>query len=364
MGAVSQREVRAVGLGFSLLLAYIGLVLASGLVELREFTRLAALYLSVTSGIWILAGFLAIVWLLVTHGLKPGGDPSPINLLTRVIGARWHRDRLLSLFWPPLLFALLMASFNAFKQFVLPHAGFAYDAAFAGVDRALFLGDDAWVFSHRILPSPWISLLLDRAYHAWFLPVTLGVVLCAFLPASSWRLRTQYLLSYMAIWILLGSFIAFALPAAGPCFYSELIQPAPNFDGLLAKLNADQAIVTQSNPDGKFFALFHQAKLLDAMGAKTLIVGGGISAMPSVHNALAVLFALVSSRVHWLAGALMWAYAAIIWVGSIHLGWHYAIDGVVAAGLTLAIWRATGRIANWLERPAPPVAATAPAPAL
>ena len=45
-------------------------------------------------------------------------------------------------------------------------------------------------------------------------------------------------------------------------------------------------------------------------------------------------------------------YAALIWLGSIHLGWHYAIDGLASFGLALLIWPAMGRVADWLDRPA------------
>ncbi len=73
--------------------------------------------------------------------------------------------------------------------------------------------------------------------------------------------------------------------------------------------------------------------------------------MPSVHNALAVLFALAAFRIHRTIGWLFAAYAGLIWFGSIYLGWHYAVDGLVAAALTLGIWRVSGRIADMLENP-------------
>jgi hypothetical protein len=45
--------------------------------------------------------------------------------------------------------------------------------------------------------------------------------------------------------------------------------------------------------------------------------------------------------------------AAVILVGSVHLGWHYAIDGYAAIVGTLVIWcgvgkmiRRSGRVAN------------------
>jgi membrane-associated phospholipid phosphatase len=93
-----------------------------------------------------------------------------------------------------------------------------------------------------------------------------------------------------------------------------------------------------------------------------LMVGGGISAMPSVHNALAALFALAAFQLNRAAGWIAASYAALIWIGSIHLGWHYALDGVVAFALTYGIWIVCGRIAAALDkqpeadRPAPALA--------
>ena len=64
--------------------------------------------------------------------------------------------------------------------------------------------------------------------------------------------------------------------------------------------------------------------------------------MPSVHNGLAALFALAASRLNRIAGWALWAYAALIWLGSIHLGWHYALDGIVGIALTYGIWIVCG----------------------
>jgi hypothetical protein len=101
-----------------------------------------------------------------------------------------------------------------------------------------------------------------------------------------------------------------------------------------------------------FKAFDNQAILLGARGSTHLTVGGGISAMPSVHNGLAVLFSIAAFKIDRTAGWVFAAYALLIWIGSIHLGWHYALDGLVSAALTILIWRAMGKVADWLDRPA------------
>ena len=64
--------------------------------------------------------------------------------------------------------------------------------------------------------------------------------------------------------------------------------------------------------------------------------------MPSMHNAQAVLFVAVSYCLNRRLGNIMLAYAIIIFVGSIHLAWHYAIDGIVGALCALVIWWIAG----------------------
>ena len=71
----------------------------------------------------------------------------------------------------------------------------------------------------------------------------------------------------------------------------------------------------------------------------------GISAMPSMHNASALLFALAGYQVSRFAGRLLSAH-------SIHLGWHYAVDSYLAWTLTLVIWFAVWPIARWWHRTA------------
>lgn len=75
-----------------------------------------------------------------------------------------------------------------------------------------------------------------------------------------------------------------------------------------------------------------------------LDVGNGISAMPSLHVGGATLCALLGCRTNERLGIALGAYAVILMIGSVHLGWHYAIDGYVAVLGTLAIWWAVGAV--------------------
>jgi membrane-associated phospholipid phosphatase len=77
----------------------------------------------------------------------------------------------------------------------------------------------------------------------------------------------------------------------------------------------------------------------------------GISAMPSMHVGTSVLFAILgfSAGKKWL-GYLMSAFAFLIFIGSIHLGWHYAIDGYAGAAIAVACWWVSGKIVEWDRR--------------
>jgi hypothetical protein len=320
------------------------MVLLSGRVDVGQFGQLFRFYVTTASALWVLVGFFWIVTVLFKGRPVDGVGPGPFTVLATALRNRWAYDRFLSTFWPPLLFAALLTSFNAFKQMILPAAGFGYDPFLAGLDRTIAFGHDPWELTHAAFSAPWMTVVIDLFYHGWFAPMSLGVIACAWLPRTSYRLRTQYCLSYIAVWILIGSILAFALPAGGPCFYPSIVGPS-SFDALVSEL-ARVEQVTGSN----LLALSNQAMLLKSASGDELIIGGGISAMPSVHNALSLLFALAAFRIRPVFGILMGAYALLIWIGSIHLGWHYAIDGIAAGLLVLPIWSIAGRIADSFDR--------------
>ena len=332
--------MRAAGLGTAIIACYLALVLASGRVDPADFGLLFLFYLRTAASLWLIVGLGGLLWLLWTGRPRAGEPARPLAMVADWLRSRWARDRLVSLLWPPLAVRDLDRLVQRLQADHPAAAGFRFDPLFAEMDRWLFLGIDPWRISHGLFGSPTATLIFDRAYHAWFVPMALGLMICAWLPSASFRLRTQYLLSYIMMWIGVGSVLAFLLPAAGPCFYETFAGPSPTFQAMMAKLAADQAALA-----APVSALTFQDALLGVFGNESLAVGGGISAMPSVHNGLAALFALAAFRINRKAGWVMTFYAAAIWIGSIHLGWHYAIDGFAAFALAWGIWRVAGRIA-------------------
>jgi hypothetical protein len=347
MGDTANRMMRASPL--ILAIGYAVGVIALSRGNVGEFVQLFKVYAWTMYPLWFLVGMLILLLGRLRNDLL-GRPHSSLAHARAFLANRWATDRWLSVVTPPLTVSILLCTFNVYKQIELPTAGFRAEPYLAFIDQQLF-GADAWMITHWLFSSPWITEALDLAYHAWFLPMTLGVVLCSFARPGS-RLAWRYLISYVLLWIVLGTVVAYLVPASGPCFYQYFHPDAARFSqltGLLAQ--QDQFLRAHGL---QLRAVEYQHLLLHDFRSSSLALGAGISAMPSLHNAMAVLFACAAYHVDRRAGRLFSAYAVLIWIGSIHLGWHYAIDGVVAAVLTLSIWKGTGLIRS--TRPRLPIA--------
>jgi hypothetical protein len=66
-----------------------------------------------------------------------------------------------------------------------------------------------------------------------------------------------------------------------------------------------------------------------------------------MHNGTALLFALAGFKVNRTMGWLLAGHAALIFIGSVHLAWHYAVDSYAAWALILLLWWMMGPVARW-----------------
>jgi len=220
--------------------------------------------------------------------------------------------------------------------------GFSYDKTFADWDRVLFFGHDAWQITHGLFGTPLATALFEACYVFWFFLMWGSILLCIAKP-DMFRLRAQFMVAFMLSWIVIGSVAAFGLASAGPCFYQHIFGD-PHFAPLMTRLEQLRPQVP-----GGMFSLELQNYPWNGFAHRSTNFGMGLSAMPSMHVAIAVLMALGAFRIGRLLGVLMTVFALLIWIGSIHLGWHYAVDGIVATFMMLAVWAFAGFVVRKIE---------------
>jgi hypothetical protein len=244
-------------------------------------------------------------------------------------------------FAPLLLMPVVFVGFSALKMLMPRFLPFSLDDAFAGADRILFLGYQPWELTHAVFGSVEATYFLDRLYSWWVLLLSIAIVTVALF--ASRTLRARFFIAFTLAWVLLGVCGAWLLASAGPCFSAGIgADSAPEFTGLMERLAA-MSIAT----DGTINAPGWQQVLWRSHAGESYGFGMGISAMPSLHNAIATLYALAAFRVSRAFGWVATVYAVLIFIGSVHLGWHYAVDGIVGALAMVAIWKWTDR---WCRR--------------
>jgi hypothetical protein len=234
--------------------------------------------------------------------LRSTDDPRRASLIeewTEYRSRHFSIHRALGLLIACLSLAALLSTFWAFKKVLPAFSPFVWDPPMMRLDRALHFGADPWALLQPLLGHPAVTFVLDRLYYLWFIFIPLMIAWMGW--TRDRQLRMQFLLTY-------------ALCLMGYLYGVHAQIP----------LNA-----------------LHMQEWLWS-GYAGLAPSEGISAMPSLHVALAVLYPLVGFRVNRWLGAAFVLYALVILLGSIHLGWHYAIDGYVSAIAVIAIWKLVG----------------------
>ena len=211
------------------------------------------------------------------------------------------------------ILSVFLYSITFLKSMITVVIPFWADDLFAATDRMLFI--DAEAIASSLRPALRAIGLFYGLWHAAHLGGILWVL--------HWRdgNKERHILSFMLTWSI-GMAFAYLFSSMGPLF-TGAYDPAVAPDSV--RLAAE------------FLWANYQAK-----GA---LIGGGISAFPSMHVAIAAWLAIVLRDRGWPKVGI--AYFIAVFACSVILGWHYAIDG--AAGALIAI--AADRIAQaWLRR--------------
>lgn len=234
------------------------------------------------------------------------------------------------------LLCLFLPSFSLLKSMVGYLNPYQWDPIFIQWDQMIH-GQDAWMLIQPVLGYPAITFFLAMAYQLWILFLYIAFPLVCIWQGNQ-ILRQQMIISFLLSWIVIGVIMANWLASVGPCFL-EPMTGDPRFSAQTAYL----AGVDKIYP---LLVLDVQKELLASYLASNHGLGRGISAMPSMHVSIAFLFALFSWRLSRRLRIVAATYFILILLGSIHLGYHYAIDGYVAIVTTSAIWIASGFIAR------------------
>ncbi|KIP79783.1 membrane protein [Vibrio harveyi] len=238
-----------------------------------------------------------------------------------------------------LAFTVVFSNHTFLKSLIPLLHPFQLDAIFIDFDRALHFGTDPWIITHSLFLGAWSSLAINIAYNAWFFFMW-GMLIFFLIYKKQPQLRQQFLLTFVLSWMIIGFVMATLLASAGPC-YVEPLTGNTYFVPLMQELQ-EQSQYLQDAQIGQLWALATQEHLWHDYIEQANGIGSGISAMPSMHVSIAVLLALSIYRLNRFAGYLAYAFAIMIQVGSVHLGWHYAIDGYLGALLTVMLWKGVG----------------------
>ena len=297
------------------------------LLPLRHFATVMVL------GTMPVLGFSLIVALKITHRRVE----KPASALVRTL--RRNRAWIIRSIG---VFALLLPSAQAFValKVAIPRIEpFYADPYLVRIDRWLFFGFDPWRITHAIANET-ATVAIDAAYAAWAVAAT-GVMLWAAFDRDP-RFQFVAVASLFCIWAGLGNLLAVQLSSVGPIFYQHFYG-SPYFAPLMANLSPD-------------LILFEARSFLLANFGEEQF-GSGISAAPSLHVAVTTLLFLMvreKFRNRWLTFTFGF-YLGLIVFGSVHLAWHYAVDGLISIALVVCIWRLVSFVTDLSLRSRPPV---------
>jgi len=281
--------------------------------------------------IWLApVGAIALLTLFLWLGkLMRAGEQRPIGATIAKLCSVSSRSYI-EFFVPVVVMAPFMASFTTFKTIMGDVATYHMDPLLYRIDGAL--GFQPWQVTHALI-GPIGTTVVNGVYFMWFVLVQVMLFAILFVPQLR-KQRAQVLLSFVMCWVILDTFLAVAIPSVGPCYYGKLYQPDVYAD-LMHRLQ----VIDQTRP---LSALRVQDGLWLQHSQDAVALGSGVSAMPSMHVSIATIIALLLRRLR--LGWIGWPFLALICIGSVHLGWHYAVDGIVSVVGTLAIWKAIAKL--------------------
>ena len=270
-------------------------------------------------------GLLCSLFIYVLLLAREGADHTTKRI------REWLYRRLPLIVLPGVLLPIFLASFTIVKTGIPFIVGYEWEAFWADADRLIF-GQDVWRIAHSFLGERSAPFLSWFYVMGWGIAFTLGGAIFTF-----WAPRAAVGVFYATMfgtWLIGGCMIAYLFSAAGPVF-AHLTDP--EVGGHFEELRFTLANVLDETSSIRRT----QSYLERAIDSPLAVKGGGISAMPSMHIGAAFTFVLLGWRTLWVYPAIV--FTLIIFISSGYFGYHYWLDGIVAAGVAWVCWVAAER---------------------
>tara|TARA_A200000113_G_scaffold213240_1_gene215482 strand:- start:258 stop:1292 length:1035 start_codon:yes stop_codon:yes gene_type:complete len=297
----------------------------------------AAIKVSIVMG--ILYVFYVIFKLAANFIIYLPGNPIEVNK-EYLINGPFNKKRYTQSAIVFFAYFVFISSFSSFKSLIGKMHPFSWDMYFMELDRKIHFGVDPWRLIHPFYSDPSILQIVAFLYIAW-LPIFFFILYKQLFGLKNRVLRAQYLLAFFLTWAINGSYFAFIFSSAGPCYFN-FITGIDHYSELMSyqyELNKTREILSVNI----------QSNLWDIFIGNQKNLIAGISAFPSIHVSTTFLFVLLSRHARKRTFITSVGFLLVIMMGSIYLGWHYAVDGYFGILTTLIIWLVSGYIARRIK---------------
>ena len=301
-----------------------------------KFTQNAYRYATNMAYRFIIFLYCLLAFKLIVSVHKHGLKQSLVSIRTYLKANPDYISRTIIMFGAGIVtFGVLQANFMSIKTAIPSMQPFYLDSWAMEVDRILFLGKAPWTYFSWVYDIPMLFKIIDLNYSLWAILIA-GTWTYAFIGRSiPQERRYQYVFSMLLMWLIGGNVLATILSSAGPCYYEHFTGTAGDYAPLMANLARMSEIITVN-------AVEYQSTLLWMHENPTTRLGG-ISAIPSLHVGTSLLLMMFLWK-NKILRALMIVFNILIYCGSIILGWHYGIDGIIVIPVALFCWYLGGII--------------------